>query len=36
MWTYDGKPLYTLITDTKRGDKTGAGAGGAWHVAIKD
>jgi predicted lipoprotein with Yx(FWY)xxD motif len=36
VWAYDGKPLYTFIKDTKRGDITGAGAGGVWHVSTSE
>ncbi|MDP1668073.1 hypothetical protein [Phaeovulum sp.] len=32
QWTYDGKPLYLWIKDTKPGDVTGDGVGGVWHV----
>lgn len=33
QWTYDGKPLYLWIKDTKPGDMTGDGVNGVWHVA---
>lgn len=33
MWAHRGKPLYTYQGDTKAGDMTGDGMGGAWHVA---
>ena len=36
MWSYDGKPLYTFIKDKKKGDVTGDGVGGVWHVAQED
>ena len=36
MWAYDGKPLYLWAKDTKPGDVTGDGVGGAWHVAKPD
>jgi hypothetical protein len=32
QWTYDGKPLYFYSTDKKKGDKTGDGIGGVWHI----
>jgi predicted lipoprotein with Yx(FWY)xxD motif len=32
QWTYDGKPLYFYFTDKKKGDKTGDGIGGVWHI----
>ena len=32
QWTYDGKPLYFYAGDTKKGDKTGDGIGGVWHI----
>jgi len=32
QWTYDGKPLYTFIKDSKAGDVTGDGVKGVWHV----
>ncbi|MCV2403191.1 hypothetical protein OFY17_09905 [Marinomonas sp. C2222] len=35
QWTYDNKPLYTWIGDVKKGDMTGDGIGGVWHVAKK-
>ncbi|PKP69098.1 MAG: hypothetical protein CVT82_12630 [Alphaproteobacteria bacterium HGW-Alphaproteobacteria-4] len=34
QWTYDGKPLYLWIKDTKPGDVTGDGVGGVWHVIM--
>jgi len=30
--TYDGKPLYFYSGDKKKGDKTGDGIGGIWHI----
>ena len=30
--TYDGKPLYFYAGDKKKGDKTGDGMGGVWHI----
>ncbi|HEX5126930.1 MAG TPA: hypothetical protein VFW00_09325 [Rhodocyclaceae bacterium] len=33
QWSYKGRPIYGWIKDTKPGDKTGEGVGGAWHVA---
>lgn len=36
MWAYDGKPLYTFIKDKAKGDVTGEGAGGVWHLAKPD
>ncbi|RYI01153.1 MAG: hypothetical protein EON48_17280 [Acetobacteraceae bacterium] len=33
QWTYDGKPLYLWIKDTKPGDMTGDGVKGVWHTA---
>jgi predicted lipoprotein with Yx(FWY)xxD motif len=32
QWTYDGKPLYFYSGDKKKGDKTGDGIGGVWHI----
>jgi len=32
QWAYDGKPLYFYKGDVKKGDKTGDGLGGVWHV----
>ena len=32
QWTYDGKPLYFYSADKKKGDKTGDGIGGVWHI----
>lgn len=36
MWAYDGKPLYTFIKDKAKGDVTGEGVGGVWHLAKAD
>jgi predicted lipoprotein with Yx(FWY)xxD motif len=30
--TYDGRPLYFYSGDKKKGDKTGNGIGGVWHI----
>lgn len=35
QWTYNDKPLYTWIGDTKAGDKTGDGVKGVWHIVPK-
>lgn len=32
QWAYDGKPLYFFVGDKKKGDMTGDGKGGVWHV----
>lgn len=32
QWTYDGKPLYFYTPDKKKGDKSGDGIGGVWHI----
>jgi predicted lipoprotein with Yx(FWY)xxD motif len=32
QWTYDGKPLYFYAEDKAKGDMTGDGMGGKWHV----
>jgi predicted lipoprotein with Yx(FWY)xxD motif len=32
QWTYDGKPLYLWVKDTKPGDMTGDGVKGVWHI----
>jgi predicted lipoprotein with Yx(FWY)xxD motif len=32
QWTYDGKPVYFYASDKKKGDKTGDGVGGVWHI----
>lgn len=33
QYTWDGKPLYYYVTDKVKGDVTGDGVGGVWHVA---
>lgn len=33
MWAYKSKPVYAWAKDTKAGDTTGDGVGGAWHIA---
>lgn len=33
QWAFKGKPLYRWIKDSKRGDATGEGFNGVWHVA---
>ena len=33
MWAFKGKPLYLWARDTARGDVTGDGVGGVWHIA---
>lgn len=33
QYTWNGKPLYYYVKDTKPGDITGDGVGGVWHVA---
>ena len=33
QWAHKGKPLYLWAKDTKPGDKTGDGVGGAWKTA---
>lgn len=33
QWAYQGKPLYYWAQDSKPGDTTGDGVGGAWHIA---
>jgi len=35
QWAYDGKPLYFYADDKKKGDKTGDGLGGVWHVVME-
>jgi predicted lipoprotein with Yx(FWY)xxD motif len=32
QWTYDGKPVYFFKGDAAKGDVTGDGKGGVWHV----
>lgn len=34
QWAYDKKPVYFYQGDTKKGDKTGDGIGGVWHIAM--
>ena len=33
QWAYKGAPLYYWAKDTKAGDRTGDGVGGAWKIA---
>lgn len=33
QWAYDGAPLYTFAKDAAKGDKTGDGVKGVWHIA---
>jgi len=33
QWAYKGKPLYLWAKDAKKGDMTGDGVNGVWHVA---
>ena len=33
QWAKDGMPLYFYSKDEKKGDTTGDGVGGKWHVA---
>lgn len=35
QWTFNNKPLYTWVGDSKTGDATGDGVGGVWHTAKK-
>jgi predicted lipoprotein with Yx(FWY)xxD motif len=35
QWAYDGKPLYFYADDKNKGDKTGDGVGGVWHVVAE-
>jgi len=35
QWAYDAKPLYFYKADKKKGDKTGDGIGGVWHVIME-
>jgi predicted lipoprotein with Yx(FWY)xxD motif len=30
--TYNDKPLYTFVGDTKSGDTTGQAVGGVWYI----
>jgi predicted lipoprotein with Yx(FWY)xxD motif len=32
QWAYDGKPVYFFAKDKAKGDATGDGMGGVWHV----
>ena len=32
QWSYNGKPLYGYVSDTKAGDTNGDGVDGVWHV----
>lgn len=32
QWAYDGKPTYYFAGDKAKGDATGDGMGGKWHV----
>ncbi len=32
QWAYDGKPLYFYAGDKAKGDMTGDGMGGKWHI----
>lgn len=32
QWAYDGKPLYLYAGDKAKGDMTGDGMGGKWHI----
>ncbi len=34
QWAYKGKPLYGWVKDTKPGETTGDGVGGAWRIAV--
>lgn len=33
QWVYKGKPLYTFKMDMAKGDETGDGVKGVWHLA---
>ncbi|EGR2794522.1 hypothetical protein DU976_01245 [Vibrio navarrensis] len=35
QWTYEGKPLYRWVKDSKAGDTKGDGINGVWHLIIK-
>jgi len=35
QWAYDAKPLYFYAGDKKKGDKTGDGLGGVWHIVTE-
>ena len=32
QWAHNGKPVYFYVGDSKKGDVTGDGKGGIWHV----
>ncbi|MEO8244854.1 MAG: hypothetical protein ABI832_21425 [bacterium] len=32
QWAYDGKPVYLFAGDKAKGDMTGDGLGGVWHI----
>lgn len=32
QWAYDKKPVYYFAGDKAKGDKTGDGLGGVWHI----
>ncbi|MBP9951047.1 MAG: hypothetical protein V9G14_10895 [Cypionkella sp.] len=32
QWAYDGKPMYYFAGDKAKGDASGDGLGGVWHV----
>lgn len=36
QWAFNNQPLYTWVGDTKKGDTTGDGVGGVWHIAEKN
>ncbi|MDA8585312.1 hypothetical protein N9L47_03480 [Rhodobacteraceae bacterium] len=33
QWAKDGAPLYFWVGDSAKGDTTGDGVGGVWHIA---
>lgn len=35
QWAYDHKPLYFFAGDKKKGDKTGDGLQGVWHIVME-
>jgi predicted lipoprotein with Yx(FWY)xxD motif len=35
QWAYDGKPLYFYAGDNNKGDHTGDGLGGVWHIIVE-
>ncbi len=35
QWAYDAKPVYFFIGDKAKGDATGDGKGGVWHVIVE-